>query len=179
MFDKCRRASLDFELGVTLKGVVTDWSDAEINGLRLAVGKTLAQQLLKACKVHWQSSCHCVAENVVSSADKAGERNVFLKIFSQVQILDSAVRIVACFETLCSVRSVTKLLEALPDLCTEYDVDKSYNWTKHRACHEKFGPPGPKTSVEFGPPGPNTTATACSIWTPLEKDGPPRSVYYK
>ena len=127
VFDKCRRASLDFELGVTLKGVVTDWSDAEINGLRLAVGKTLAQQLLKGCKVHWQRSCQRVADKVVPSAVKARERNVFLKICSQVQILNSAVRIVACFETLCGVRSVTKLLEALPDLCTKDDgkfIDK-------------------------------------------------------
>jgi len=37
---------------MTLVGVVTDWSDAEINGLRMAVGKETAEKLLKGCKVH-------------------------------------------------------------------------------------------------------------------------------
>ena len=41
-----------FELGSTLQGVVTDWSDAEINGLKMAVGKRTAEKLLKGCKVH-------------------------------------------------------------------------------------------------------------------------------
>jgi len=33
-----------------LMGVVTDWSDAKINGLRMAVGKETAEKLLKGCK---------------------------------------------------------------------------------------------------------------------------------
>ena len=47
-------ANENFELGLTLRGIVTDWSDAEIRGLKTAVGKNMAEKLLKACKVHWQ-----------------------------------------------------------------------------------------------------------------------------
>ena len=48
-------------------GVVTDWSDAEINGLRMAVGKDTAEKLLKGCKVHWQRSCQRVADKVTKT----------------------------------------------------------------------------------------------------------------
>ena len=56
-----------FELGSTLQGVVTDWSDAEINGLKL----------LKGCKVHWQRSCQRVADKVLSSHDRKREKDRF------------------------------------------------------------------------------------------------------
>ena len=36
-----------FELGVTLQGIVIDWSVAEIRGLGIAVGKGMAERLLK------------------------------------------------------------------------------------------------------------------------------------
>ena len=39
----------------SLSAVVTDWSDAEINGLGMAVGKETADKLLKLCKVHVHS----------------------------------------------------------------------------------------------------------------------------
>ena len=34
-------------------GLVVHWSDAQIKGLQLAIGKEKAEQLLKGCKVHW------------------------------------------------------------------------------------------------------------------------------
>ena len=33
-FEKCQIADESFEVGGTLQGIVTDWSDAEINGLQ-------------------------------------------------------------------------------------------------------------------------------------------------
>ena len=77
IFDKCRSSNDDFELRSTLQGIVTDWSDVEIN----AVGKKTAdhKKLLKGCKVHWQRSCECVAHKVLSSRDKERERSNFLK----------------------------------------------------------------------------------------------------
>ena len=39
---------------MTLQGIVTDWSDTEIHGLKIAVGKSIAERLLKGCKVLWQ-----------------------------------------------------------------------------------------------------------------------------
>ena len=47
-------------------GVVTDWSDAKINGLRMAVGKETAEKLLKGCKsalAMLMSMCCKVAES--------------------------------------------------------------------------------------------------------------------
>ena len=41
-----------FEVGTTLRGIVIDWSDAEANGLRKAVGDIVANRLLKGCQVH-------------------------------------------------------------------------------------------------------------------------------
>lgn len=64
------------KLGTTLLGVVIDWSDAEINGLKLVVG----QQLLKGCSVHWQRSCQRIADRVTSSTNKSKEKKLFLKI---------------------------------------------------------------------------------------------------
>ena len=42
----------NFELGLTLQGIVTDWFKAEIHGLITAIGKDTAEKLLKGCKVH-------------------------------------------------------------------------------------------------------------------------------
>ena len=63
---------------------------------------------------------------------------IFLKILSQIQKLDSSVGIVACFETLCGVRSVKQLLDILPTVCSVSDaafVDRSCDWSsaKHWA----------------------------------------------
>ena len=66
-----------------LQGIVTDWSDAEILGLKTAVGKDMAEKLLKGCKVHWQRSCQRVAEKVLSSHDRLREKRVFLQIASK------------------------------------------------------------------------------------------------
>ena len=106
----------------------------------MAVGKTLAEMILKGCKVHWQRSCQRVADKVSSSTDKQREKSLFLKISSQIQKLESTVTvsIVACFETLCGVRSVSELMKLLPRLCSADDaefVDKCCNWSpaKHWA----------------------------------------------
>ena len=83
LFDKCASYSEDFEVGLTLLGVVTDWSDAEVSGLRMAVGKGTAGKLLKGCKVHWQRSCQRVAEKVAKSNDRKWEKSIFMRIALQ------------------------------------------------------------------------------------------------
>ena len=55
-FEKCKRDHQEFELGKSLLGIVIDWSDAEIRGLRDAVGIEMAKALLKGCQVHWNRS---------------------------------------------------------------------------------------------------------------------------
>ena len=104
----------------------------------MAVGKNTAEKLLRGCKVHWQRSCQRVADKVAKSGDRKREKGMFLKISSQIQRLDSTVNIVACFETLCGVRSVKQLHEVIPTLCSVDDaafVDKNCDWSsaKHWA----------------------------------------------
>ena len=123
---------------MTLIGIVTDWSDAEINGLKLAVGEEMATKLLKGCGVHWQCSCQRVADRVASSAHKQMERNVFLKIAYKIPALKDGINAIACFETLCGVRTVKQLLEKLPLICSNDEaelIDKKCNWSvaKHWA----------------------------------------------
>ena len=52
LFEKCKSSRADFELGITLQGMVIEWSDAEIKGLKSTVGKEMADKVLKGCKVH-------------------------------------------------------------------------------------------------------------------------------
>ena len=89
MFEKCRSANENFELGQTLQGIVTDWSDAEIRGFKTAVGKNMAEKLLKGCKVHWQRSCQHVAEKVLSSQERGKEekRRSFCKLPQKFRFL--------------------------------------------------------------------------------------------
>ena len=77
VFEKCKRYNEDFELGSTLQGIITDWSDAEISRLKMAIGKDLAEKLLKGCKVHWIRSCQRVADKVATSMDKK-EKGTYL-----------------------------------------------------------------------------------------------------
>lgn len=55
-FSKCKSDHPEFCPGVSLSGVVTDWSDAEIQGLGGAVGPETARKLLRGCSVHWARS---------------------------------------------------------------------------------------------------------------------------
>ena len=84
----------------------------------MAIRKKLAETLLKGSKVHWKRSCRHVAEKVSTSRDETRERDIFMKISSWIQTVDSAVTIVACFESLCGIRSVSQLLKDLPGLCS-------------------------------------------------------------
>lgn len=56
IFTKCAKNHPQFQLGKSLLGIVTDWSDAEVNGLKKFAGDTIATQLLEGCKVHWAHS---------------------------------------------------------------------------------------------------------------------------
>ena len=80
MFDKCLSINPAFEHGSTLLGVLIDWSDAEANGLLKAVGKTVAENLLKKCKVHWIRSCQRVAELPHLTTDK--KKKIFSYIYA-------------------------------------------------------------------------------------------------
>ena len=63
-FEQCKKDHPNFTVGESLVGVVVDWSDAQCNGLRLALGKELADELLRGCEVHWNRSYQRVSEKV-------------------------------------------------------------------------------------------------------------------
>ena len=132
MFDHCKENYSDFDLSRSLLAVILDWSDAEINGLKAAIGNTLAVSLLKGCKVHWIRSCQRVANRVASPTNRDLEKKLFLQIAGKIQSLESAVDKIACFETLCGVYTIKQLLEKLPDVCTKEeaeDADLHKDWS--------------------------------------------------
>ena len=70
LFTKCKNRYPNFELGKSLVGVITDWSDAEVNGLKKFAGDKVATQLLKGCRVHWIRSWHRVRDKNIGNAPK-------------------------------------------------------------------------------------------------------------
>ena len=118
------------------------------------MGRDLAEQLLKGCSVHWQRSCQHIADRIVSSKDKAKEKKVFLNIAYSIQKLRDSPSIVACFETLCGVRTVKQLLQKMPSLCSKDDadfIDKNCNWSlaKHWAQWWTIGVTFLRCSLEY------------------------------
>ena len=43
-------------MGKTFKGIITDWSDTQVNGLELAIGKHTTAMVTKGCQVLLQSN---------------------------------------------------------------------------------------------------------------------------
>ena len=52
-----------------------------------------AENLIKGCRVLWQRSCQRVADKMLSSQEKVREKGIFLKIRSQIQVLESTIEI--------------------------------------------------------------------------------------
>ena len=82
--------------------------------------------------MHWLRSCQRVADRIASPENKNLEKKIFLRIAGKIQFLKSAVDTVACFETLCGVRTVVQLADKLPDICSKEEakmVDSHKNWS--------------------------------------------------
>ena len=47
MKEKCP----SFKVGKTLKGIILDWSDAQLSGLRSVVGDQVVSDIVKGCQV--------------------------------------------------------------------------------------------------------------------------------
>ena len=95
-------------------------------------GDKLAISLLRGCKVHWIRSCQRVADRVASPRNKELEKYKFLRIARKIQSLESAVDTIACFETLCGVRTITQLQEKLVDVCSKEEAraaDSLKDWS--------------------------------------------------
>ena len=134
-FTKCKSVHNDFEPGTSLLGIVVDWSDAEIKGLGIAVGKELAITLLKGCKVHWTRSWQRIRDRVVTSNDKVREKNLFSAIASNIPKITAGSNVVTAFEVLCKKRSATSLVGIITGL-TKDDakfIDSNTNWTMQQS----------------------------------------------
>ena len=51
IFDQVNEDHPTFEAGGTLTGIIADWSDHQISGLEMVLGKTTASNILKGCQV--------------------------------------------------------------------------------------------------------------------------------
>ena len=51
IFDQVQSDHPAFEVGKSLKGTVLDWSDTQLKGLEMAVGKEVAAKTVKGCQV--------------------------------------------------------------------------------------------------------------------------------
>lgn len=132
IFHRCSVANPDFKPGCSLLGILVDWSDAEANGLKQAVGKETAEKLLKGCMVHWNRSCQRVAEKVSNSRDRQKEKELFMKICFSVPKQTSSIETIACFETLCGVRSACDLIKKVPSLLSVSEakfIDEECQWS--------------------------------------------------
>jgi len=53
MFRTCQERHPSFKVGTTLKGIVMDWSDSEVKGLREVVRDEISEIVLRGSNVHW------------------------------------------------------------------------------------------------------------------------------
>jgi len=130
IFTKCGKDYPQFQLGKSLLGIITDWSDAEVNELKKIAGDSVGTQLLKGCRVHWNYSWHRVRDRVVNGTDKIKEKQIFNKI--AVKITEChGIDALSCFRVLCSQSSAKILLGTIKALSLEEAefVDKHCNWS--------------------------------------------------
>jgi hypothetical protein len=76
MFGAVSSAYPKFKVGKSLLGIIMDWSDQQFSGLELAVGKDVAESIVKGCQVRMhtfmefalislQEAIHTIAELVI------------------------------------------------------------------------------------------------------------------
>ena len=98
---------------------MVDWSDAEAQGLRDAVGEELANQLLKGCQVHWMRSYQRVADKVckIQHPEKRKIENEAFKLIVaaivNVKSQDQVLKVFQCLSRECDVRDVQSLVPGL------------------------------------------------------------------
>ena len=51
IFDAVAKEHPMFKIGESLNGIIADWSDQQAKGLEIAIGKTVANEILKGCQV--------------------------------------------------------------------------------------------------------------------------------
>ena len=116
MFEQCKKDCPNFTVGESLVGVVVDWSDAQCNGLRIAVAKELADKLLQGCEVHWNRSYQRVSEMVYKHhhpAKRQIERQAFHLISAAITKAKTQDQVYRLFRCLCGELKVWALVPGL------------------------------------------------------------------
>ena len=124
----CRARHPDFVVHENIKGIVIDWSSAEMKGLKLAIGEEHANTLLRGCQVHWIRSCQRVCDRICKSST---EKNVFKTLSAAITCLHKQTNVIACFEALCGERSVVSMIKIVTSLNLKDAkfVDKHADWS--------------------------------------------------
>ena len=56
IFSTAKKDHTEFSVGGSLQGIVLDWSEQQMKGLKKAVGEETAAQVAKGCRVHFLRS---------------------------------------------------------------------------------------------------------------------------
>ncbi|KAK3750008.1 hypothetical protein QZH41_008651, partial [Actinostola sp. cb2023] len=92
-----------FENGKSLQGITVDFSDAESRALHEVLGKNLAPNLLRECKVHWQRSCMKVGSMVCMCKEKSA---AFKRIAAQISTEKEKTEVLDLFAILAGDKPV-------------------------------------------------------------------------
>ena len=111
-----------------------DWSDAEAQGLRDAVGEELANQLLKGCQVHWMRSFHRIADKVCKIQHperRKIENEAFKLIAAAIVKVKSQDQVLKLFQCLCGERDIRDVQSLVPGLSAHHIsvVCQYSNWS--------------------------------------------------
>ena len=133
VFRTCKCNRHDFSPSEQIKGIVIDWSQAEMKGLKLALGEEVASQHLRDCQVHWIRSCQRICDRVISTTGKHKEQAIFRTLSSAITSLHNQSKIVAFFQALCSALPITEVIQKVPSISISHDevawVDANCDWS--------------------------------------------------
>ena len=134
MFEQYTKECSNFKVGETLVGVIVDWSDAEAQGLRLAVGNDLADKLLKGCQVHWIRSFQRVSAKVAKLGNPEKQKievEAFKLVAFAITKAKAMDQVLKLFQALCGREKLADMEHIVPGIEGHHIniVDGCSDWT--------------------------------------------------
>ena len=80
IFEQVGKDHPTFKVGLSLTGIIADWSDQQASGLEKAVGESVAKAILKGCQV-----CMCFVQQIKTRGH--GSKNSIHSIYSFADII--------------------------------------------------------------------------------------------
>jgi hypothetical protein len=144
IFNHVKKMHPGFGVGKTLKGIIADWSDTQISGLKGAIGEETANNVLKRCQVlislihyyfaltfdflqvHFQRSVKRVSER----ANKGGSskaHKAFTSIAYEIPKAKTKAAVEGLFRVLCGTDPLACAVKILPEVkvLVEYQSEHS------------------------------------------------------